>query len=122
MVPSITRRIPLLFLSILLQWGNVLTAIRASNDIRTLDSDSLRVSLGTGVYLGEITPNGTERWLGVQFAQPPLGPLRFKAPLYPKASQTVQNATKFGNACPQLANSQLNAPIGEDCLTLNVSA
>ncbi|TFY55649.1 hypothetical protein EVG20_g9246, partial [Dentipellis fragilis] len=65
--------------------------------------------------------NGTEHWLGIPYAQPPVGNLRFKAPvpiLLPRRG--LQNATAFGDACPQAAASTLGAPIGEDCLYLNV--
>lgn len=64
--------------------------------------------------------NGTERWLGIPFAQPPVGALRFKAPVPVKSpSDGVTNATTFGNACPQRI-SNVGAPISEDCLYINV--
>ncbi|KAJ7188969.1 alpha/beta-hydrolase [Mycena filopes] len=81
---------------------------------------SLDVSLNIGTFRGVSTANGTEKWLGIPFAQPPVGPLRFKAPVpIAKALKGIQNASKFGNACPQPPIS-LGAPIAEDCLFLNV--
>ncbi|KIP11688.1 hypothetical protein PHLGIDRAFT_99110 [Phlebiopsis gigantea 11061_1 CR5-6] len=66
-------------------------------------------------------PNNTDRWLGIPFAQPPVGNLRFKAPVpirFPPLG--VKDATQFGNACPQLPSDHLGAPLGEDCQFLNV--
>ncbi|KAJ6608672.1 alpha/beta-hydrolase [Mycena sp. CBHHK59/15] len=82
---------------------------------------SLDVSLTSGTFRGVSTPNGTEKWLGIPFAEPPVGPLRFKAPVaITKAPAGVQSASSFGNACPQPASTSLGADVGEDCLFLNV--
>jgi hypothetical protein len=80
----------------------------------------LQIHLDSGIFAGVADPDGTERWFGIPYAQPPLGPLRFKAPLPPTASQMFRNASTFGAACPQLPNKALGAAIGEDCLVLNV--
>ncbi|KAJ7116492.1 alpha/beta-hydrolase [Mycena epipterygia] len=84
---------------------------------------SLDVSLTIGTFRGVRTPNGTEKWLGIPFAVPPVGPLRFKAPVpISKPLPGIQNASVFGNACPQPPNSiaDLGAPVAEDCLYFNV--
>ncbi|KAJ7185568.1 alpha/beta-hydrolase [Mycena filopes] len=85
--------------------------------------EPLVVSLQTGTFRGISTPGeGTEKWLGIPFAEPPVGPLRFKAPV-PIAKpqfEGVRNASSFGNACPQIENWWLNAKIAEDCLFLNI--
>lgn len=81
----------------------------------------LVVNLKTGQFQGVRTNNGTELWLGIPFAQPPVESLRFKAPVpITVASKGVQDASTFGNACPQVPAASLGAPIGEDCLVLNV--
>ncbi|KAF8207069.1 alpha/beta-hydrolase [Mycena galopus ATCC 62051] len=81
---------------------------------------SLDVSLTVGTFRGVSTANGTETWLGIPFAEPPVGPLRFKAPVpITTASKGITNASSFGNACPQ-PSSDLGADIAEDCLFLNV--
>ncbi|KAJ7284513.1 alpha/beta-hydrolase [Mycena rebaudengoi] len=80
----------------------------------------LDVFLNTGIFRGVTTPNGTEKWLGIPFAEAPVGPLRFKAPVpITKVSPGIQDASSFGNACPQPPGNW-GAPIGEDCLFLNV--
>jgi hypothetical protein len=81
----------------------------------------LDVFLNTGIFRGVTTPNGTEKWLGIPFAEAPVGPLRFKAPVPIKFSPGIQDASSFGNVCPQPPPAgNLGAPIGEDCLFLNV--
>ncbi|KAF7330246.1 Carboxylic ester hydrolase [Mycena venus] len=81
---------------------------------------SLDVSLKTGTFRGVSTANGTEKWLGIPFAEPPVGPLRFKAPVpISTALKGITNASSFGNACPQPPSNQ-GAPFAEDCLFLNV--
>lgn len=65
---------------------------------------------------------------GIPFAEPPVGPLRWKPPV-PKAKWTgTRNASEFGPACWQ-PSSKLNNiyankpfPMSEDCLTLNIWA
>jgi para-nitrobenzyl esterase len=54
-------------------------------------------------------------FLGIRYAQPPVGTLRWKPPQAPNPGQGSIVAGAFGNRCPQ--------PIGpEDCLFLNVYA
>lgn len=82
---------------------------------------SLVVRTTSGTFKGFSAGNGTEKWLGVPFAQPPVGPLRFKAPVpITNAPQAVKEASTFGNACPQVPSDSLGAPLSEDCLFLNV--
>ena len=84
-------------------------------------SEGVNVKIKTGVFRGVTTADKVDKFLGIPFAQPPTGNLRFKAPVaITKASNTVRDASQFGNACPQPASSSLGAPIAEDCLFLNV--
>ncbi|GAA4339369.1 para-nitrobenzyl esterase [Variovorax defluvii] len=80
--------------------------------------------------------SGTWWWKGIPFAQPPVGPLRWRAPVAPSPWTGVRQAREFGPACLQNgrlfgpgANNRydatiagtLNTPVGsEDGLTLNV--
>lgn len=86
-----------------------------------LAASSLDVNLTSGTFRGVSTSNGTDAWLGIPFAQPPIGPLRFKAP-HPitQPSQVIQDASQFGDACPQPPSSILGANMSENCLFLNV--
>ncbi|KAJ3829577.1 alpha/beta-hydrolase [Lentinula raphanica] len=81
---------------------------------------SLEVTLTSGRFQGVSTDNGTEKWLGIPYAAPPVGDLRFKAPTpFVKTINELQQASTFGNACPQRPGD-LGAPMSEDCLFLNV--
>src|SRR5271154_6892785 len=69
--------------------------------------------------------DGTVRaFLGVPFAQPPVGPLRWKPPVPAAKWRGVRQATEFGSHCmqPTIYNDMIfrDPGISEDCLTLNV--
>lgn len=63
-------------------------------------------------------------WKGIRFAQPPVGPLRWRAPVAAESWTEPVDAVDFGAASPQRANPAI--PLGpdtvtdEDCLFLNV--
>ncbi|KAJ4480140.1 alpha/beta-hydrolase [Lentinula aciculospora] len=80
----------------------------------------LDLNLTSGRFRGISTANGTEKWLGIPYATPPIGSFRFKAPTpLVKPLSPLQDASAFGNACPQRPGD-LGAPMSEDCLFLNV--
>ncbi len=80
---------------------------------------------------GQIDPGnpGVQRFLGIPFAAPPVGALRWHAPAEPAAWPGVRRAVQFGSECTQLSGlfdpSANPAAFGtmsgsEDCLYLNV--
>jgi para-nitrobenzyl esterase len=67
------------------------------------------------------TLNGGMRvFLGIPFAAPPVGPLRFSAPKPATAWNGVREATQAASMCPQAGTATQNTT--EDCLYLNVWA
>lgn len=69
------------------------------------------------------TADGVRRFFGIPFAAPPVGDLRWKAPLPAAAWQGERDATAFGPACFQARMPDAPAmPMSEDCLTLNIWA
>lgn len=52
------------------------------------------VTLGHSQYRGNRLPSGIDEYLGVPYAAPPLGDLRFRAPRDPVDASGVQDATK----------------------------
>ena len=77
------------------------------------------VALDDGLFTG-VSSGSINLFLGIPFAQPPVGPLRFKSPV-PWASNDITkvNATQFGASCEQ-APIFTNNTVSEDCLTLNI--
>ncbi|CAE6503840.1 unnamed protein product [Rhizoctonia solani] len=65
---------------------------------------------------------GQDYFLGIPFAQPPVGSLRFRPPIPWAPSNTVEiNATQYGASCEQSGSiPSSNNTISEDCLTLNI--
>ena len=76
------------------------------------------VSISTGQLSGSLTADGVAVFKNIPFAQPPVGELRWRAPLPAKAWTGVRDATAFGPMCNQNDNKQF--PHSEDCLQLNV--
>jgi len=84
-----------------------------------------------GPVVGFVDAYGAHAWLGLPFAAPPVGELRWKAPRPVQPWSDVRNALAIGNMCVQFPsllsgagrNPQSSAPVGnEDCLYLNVWA
>jgi len=63
---------------------------------------------------------GTDQWLGVPYAAPPVGALRWAAPQPAPRWQGVRQATSYGGRCAQLASGNGPRVDNEDCLYLNV--
>ncbi|XP_027372149.1 carboxylesterase 3 isoform X2 [Bos indicus x Bos taurus] len=83
----------------------------------------------------QVGVKGTDRlvnvFLGIPFAQPPLGPHRFSAPRPAESWEGVRDASRAHAVCPQdperMNNSRFTLdgkhqtfPISEDCLILNI--
>jgi para-nitrobenzyl esterase len=95
-----------------------------------------RTRFGTVIGIDDSAASGTYAWKGVPFAKPPIGALRWKAPVDPDAWTSPKVTQQFANACAQYgriygpgANNQYDATIAttlnqavgsEDCLYLNI--
>ncbi|MHB1793380.1 MAG: carboxylesterase/lipase family protein [Acidobacteriaceae bacterium] len=90
-------------------------------------SDGLTVVTDRGSVQGTLGSDGQVRaFLGIPYAAPPVGPLRWKPPQPAPAWSGVRSATRFGPRCmqTQLFPDMVFRDSGpsEDCLTLNVWA
>ncbi|MBN1605105.1 MAG: carboxylesterase family protein [Polyangiaceae bacterium] len=68
-----------------------------------------------GMIVGE-----TAEFLGIPYARPPVGELRFAPPQPVDRWKGIRDATAFGLGCPQDSLLLGPLPADEDCLTLNV--
>jgi para-nitrobenzyl esterase len=69
------------------------------------------------------TAGGMKQFLGIPFATPPVGPLRWQPPKPHAAWTQPLNATTFGKTCAQITELGVFAgpvSVSEDCLFLNV--
>ena len=57
------------------------------------------VHLNYTSYRGAALDNGVTQWLGMRFAAPPVGDLRFSAPESPESEAGIQDADAFGPIC-----------------------
>lgn len=93
------------------------TSARAANP--------LQVKTDKGKVQGKLSDDGQVRiFLGIPYAAPPVGPLRWKAPQPETKWPGVKDATNFGSRCMQpniYRDMHFRDPgDSEDCLTLNV--
>jgi len=85
-------------------------------------------------YIDPTLPN-VRKFLGIPYAEPPLGSLRFRPPVTKKPSPHTINATAYGDCCIQQTGGRsvyseyllndampVGFPTSEDCLSLNVYA
>ena len=70
-------------------------------------------------YAG-VAKSGITDFLGIRFAAPPVGNLRFAAPTPPAAVVGTISAAAFGSPCPQSASPFGSASTNEDCLFPNI--
>ncbi|MBT9330232.1 carboxylesterase/lipase family protein [Paracidobacterium acidisoli] len=87
--------------------------------------DNLKVKTDKGRVEGRLSADGQVRaFLGVPYAAPPVGSLRWKAPQPAEKWSGVRQATEFGHRCmqPQIYDDMRFRDAGqsEDCLTLNI--
>ncbi|OBA74179.1 carboxylesterase [Mycobacterium sp. 1554424.7] len=84
----------------------------------------VRARTTAGIVEG-FTRDGVNRWRSIPYARPPVGRLRFRAPLPALPWSGVRHCHGFGNCAPQQRRYTLLGvgryqPMSEDCLTLNV--
>ncbi|CAG2100128.1 unnamed protein product, partial [Medioppia subpectinata] len=128
-----------------LQFMNILTELNVMRDIQR--THTLNHSLNISPLLQEVLSSGVvvkttsgavkgqtirafdtsiDQFLGIPYAEPPVGKLRFAKPEPIKAPTPEEiDGTQTGNACLQKKNNFLkdyfgNLSMSEDCLTLNV--
>src|SRR5207245_1146247 len=78
----------------------------------------------SGAVVGFVSRYGSHAWLGIPYAKPPVGALRWRAPQPPAAWTGTREAVTLGSPCTQFASplggvntARAGTPVGsEDCL------
>jgi hypothetical protein len=83
-----------------------------------INDNAPSVTVTNGTYIGKyVSEWQQDQFLGIPYAIPPLGPLRFARPKSLNSSfAEARNATEYGNSCYQYGTSFV---LSEDCLNLN---
>src|SRR6476469_4400288 len=95
------------------------------------DGDGCTIRVAQGLVRGE-SIGAVRRFLGIAYAAPPIGPLRFQPPVPPPAWDGIRDARRPGPSYPQRLKPFPNLDVlplvdggqvaGDDYLTLNVWA
>ncbi len=109
------------------------SAVSVAATLLTVDSGGAVASLASGganpiVRTNDGLVRGTtagtvDEFLGIPYAAPPTGHLRWRPPAPSASWEGVRDATQFGASCPQATTGNPYfppGPISEDCLYLNV--
>jgi len=107
--------------------GTLAGCVLAHGSMMMAASPQPTVKTAQGEAAGKWIKGETEKvFLGLPYAAPPVGGLRFKAPQPPSAWKGTRDATNFGARCEQwhIWNDYLflDSGVSEDCLYLNVYA
>ncbi len=83
----------------------------------------------SGIVVGGAGRYGNDVWLGIPYAAPPVGSLRWRPPRPAAPWSGEREAIRFGSPCPQYASAMAGVPGesgslqgDEDCLVLNLYA
>lgn len=84
-----------------------------------------QIRLKDGDVVGRISEEGTKSYLGIPYAAPPIGALRWRSPAPVTPWAGLRDASVPGPQCMQPASLSLfyaapPSPVSEDCLYLNV--
>src|SRR5262245_1099286 len=80
--------------------------------------DPLLIGTNNGTVRG-LEQNGTRAWLGIPYAAPPVGVMRFRPPARPQRWSEPRDTVAVGPQCPQTFGLAAGGG-SEDCLYLNV--
>src|SRR6185369_2695925 len=114
---------PLSIVLLTVVWSNFSyrSATVASNS-----DESLVVETKSGKIKGSTRAGGGAEFLGIPFAQPPVGNLRWREPMPVQPWTNIKETTSFGAPCAQAIlgdwNRRDSETSKEDCLYLNVIA
>jgi para-nitrobenzyl esterase len=91
----------------------------ASQSATTNPDTALLVATAGGTVRGQAIA-ATDEFLGIPYAAPPVGALRWQPPRPPAPWHGIRAATSYAPHCPQPSSTFGQASTSEDCLYLNV--
>jgi len=97
------------------------TGLPLGNEVFAASDCTVKTRYGT--FNGFVDKNGVKTWLGIPYAQPPVGKLRWQPTQPLKPSNKTRDAKNFGASAVQAIDEIEKAsanPQSEDCLTLNI--
>jgi para-nitrobenzyl esterase len=121
------RKLAIWTVSLLCVAGALITAplsdnAKAAPQATARGHTSLVVRTDKGLVRG-ITNEGARQFLGIPYAAPPTGALRWRPPQPARSWSGIRDASKPGPVCAQtgsIATGEPNTSTAEDCLSLNV--
>ncbi|KAK6510241.1 hypothetical protein TWF481_004957 [Arthrobotrys musiformis] len=79
-----------------------------------------KATIRNGTVTGRYSPEYSQDFfLGVPYARPPVGDLRFRPPQHLNTKRNIE-AKQYGNWCYGTGRENTGMPMSEDCLTLNI--
>lgn len=103
--------------------------VQEAGGLQSITEASLVRNPAAGELIGFNSPNGAFTWLGIPYAQAPIGNLRWRAPRPMAPWENSLLAGEFGSPCVQLVNDIAGSGQdpddnygSEDCLYLNIYA
>jgi para-nitrobenzyl esterase len=102
--------------------ATMLTGVTTSNAGAQQNQQGAPVVGTSGGAVRGVDAGTTDRFLGIPYAAPPVGPLRWRPPQPAATWHGVRAATAFAPHCAQPAGAFGKASTSEDCLYLNVFA
>ena len=115
------KRSPGILAAMLLALGLLVPAAVAAPGSPGGAGRGLVVPTDRGLVQGK-PAEGIDQWLGIPYAAPPEGALRWAAPRPAPRWTGIRQATSYSGRCAQLANGNGPRVDNENCLYLNVYA
>lgn len=93
-----------------LVFGTVVTSIPVTPSVGCSTSQYMNVPTTSGFITGHVASNSdcVVEFLGIPYAQPPVGQLRFEAPVKLNASSKPFVASQYAVDCPHTTNINLS--------------
>lgn len=90
--------------------------------LKPSDGNNFEKQLDSGIIEGFLSEDGSvEKYLGIPYAKPPVGSLRWKPPQKPEPWEGILKTQKYGNEAMKYDTGWFDEDqLSEDCLYLNV--